>query len=75
MDLGGMESNAESRSKDHNWGIKWTPDEDSRLFQAMERFGSDDWRKISAEVATRDTGKKTVLICSYHQILSEIFIL
>lgn len=43
--------------KTHNWGVKWTEEEDIRLLQGIERFGDNDWRRVSEVVGTRDAGK------------------
>lgn len=43
-------------NKTHNWGVKWTEDEDLRLLQGIERFGDNDWVRVSELVGTRDSG-------------------
>ena len=48
-----------TESKAHNWGIRWTRDEDIRLLQGIERFGDNDWKQVSEHVGTRDTGKSS----------------
>lgn len=40
----------------HNWGVKWLEEEDIRLLQGIERFGDNDWRRVSEVVGTRDAG-------------------
>ncbi len=34
--------------------MKWTPDEDSRLQEAVENFGEQDWKRVAQFVETRD---------------------
>eukprot|EP01032_Pedospumella_encystans_P032925 gene32925-37189_t len=41
----------------HNWGVKWLEEEDIRLLQGIERFGDNDWRRVSEVVGTRDAVK------------------
>lgn len=43
--------------KTHNWGRKWTEDEDLRLLQAIELYGIEDWKKVADHVGTRDGGE------------------
>jgi hypothetical protein len=50
-----MEPAAYTKPKDHNWGVKWTPEEDARLLRGMEQYG-EDWRRVSELVVTRDLG-------------------
>lgn len=51
-----MSSNDAQAYKTHNWGVKWTEEEDIRLLQGIERFGDNDWRRVSEVVGTRDAG-------------------
>lgn len=51
-----MSSSDAQAYKTHNWGVKWTEEEDIRLLQGIERFGDNDWRRVSEVVGTRDAG-------------------
>jgi len=48
--------NGNAVSKTHNWGVKWTADEDQRLIHGIELYGENDWKKVSEVVATRAPG-------------------
>lgn len=61
--------NGNAVSKTHNWGVKWTPEEDQRLIQGIELYGESDWKKVSDIVATRAPGAVCMLcVLVVHQI-------
>ncbi|KAJ1435268.1 Homeodomain-like protein [Ochromonadaceae sp. CCMP2298] len=39
----------------HNWGVKWTSQEDQKLLEGFNLYGDSDWRSISELVGTRGT--------------------
>mmetsp|Transcript_18881 Transcript_18881/g.31865 ORF Transcript_18881/g.31865 Transcript_18881/m.31865 type:complete len:341 (-) Transcript_18881:194-1216(-) len=43
--------------KTHNWGMKWTEDEDMRLIEGVRVHGLNDWKTISELVGTRTSAK------------------
>lgn len=50
-------SDAQDDDRTHNWGKKWTIEEDEKLIQGIETFGNHDWTKVSELVGTRNRGK------------------
>ena len=42
--------------KNHNWGIKWTAEEDEKLVKGIHLHGDSDWIAISQVVGTRGPG-------------------
>jgi hypothetical protein len=54
--------NGNAVSKTHNWGVKWTAEEDQRLIHGIELYGENDWKKVSDVVATRAPG--VVAVCT-----------
>lgn len=53
----GEEEEVSHTHKTHNWGIKWTEDEDQRLLRGIELYGENDWKKIGELVGTREPGQ------------------
>jgi hypothetical protein len=42
--------------KTHNWGVKWTEEEDARLLLGIETYGYDKWKEVGELVGTRTAG-------------------
>jgi hypothetical protein len=55
-----MEENNEEYNggadRTHNWGVKWSDEEDERLIHGIKLYGDLDWRRISELVGTRAAG-------------------
>lgn len=43
-------------TKVHNWGVKWTAEEDQRLLRGIELYGEQNWKSVSEMVGTRTSG-------------------
>ena len=45
-------------SKFRSVHLKWTSEEDSRLQEAVQKYGAKDWKLVAEMVGTRSAGAK-----------------